>query len=83
MLISCHSSRRTLFWAGDIFAPKLLVQNGRGQAVPVQQFLQGAFLDMWAIVAQAVGDLEGVLGFQVCFRAKIWSFVIQWIWNYR
>ncbi|KJA23943.1 glycoside hydrolase family 5 protein [Hypholoma sublateritium FD-334 SS-4] len=55
----------TLFWAGDIFAPKLLVKNQRNQDVPIQQFLQGAFLDMWAVVAQAVGDLDGVLGFQI------------------
>lgn len=56
---------RTLFWAGDIFAPKLLVKNTQGQDVPMQQFLQDAFLDMWETVVRAVGDLEGVIGFQV------------------
>ena len=53
--------RRTCFWAGDTFAPKLRVRNG----VPVQRFLQDAFLDMWEAVARAVGDLDGVLGFEV------------------
>jgi hypothetical protein len=52
---------RTCFWAGDTFAPKLRVRDG----VPVQRFLQDAFLDMWEVVARAVGDLDGVLGFEV------------------
>ncbi|KAN0133059.1 glycoside hydrolase [Lactarius tabidus] len=51
----------TCFWAGDTFAPKLRVRNG----VPVQRFLQDAFLDMWEAVARAVGDLDGVLGFEM------------------
>ena len=55
----------TLFWAGDVFAPKLRVRNKHDQEVPVQQFLQNAFLDMWEMVARAVGDLDGVIGFQV------------------
>ncbi|KAF9477640.1 glycoside hydrolase [Pholiota conissans] len=55
----------TLFWAGDIFAPKLRVKNRHNQEVPIQQFLQRAFFDMWEQVVQAVGDLEGVLGFQM------------------
>lgn len=57
--------RRTCFWAGDTFAPKLRVRNG----VPVQRFLQDAFLDMWEAVARAVGDLDGVLGFEVPLSA--------------
>jgi hypothetical protein len=30
----------------------------------VQQFLQDAFLDMWAVVADTVKDLPSVIGFQ-------------------
>ncbi|GLB39596.1 putative glycoside hydrolase family 5 [Lyophyllum shimeji] len=29
----------TLFWAGDTFAPKLLVKDKDGKSVPIQQFL--------------------------------------------
>jgi hypothetical protein len=50
----------TCFWAGDTFAPKVRI-GGMG----VQEFLQTAFLDAWIILARAVGDLEGVLGFEV------------------
>ena len=57
----------TCFWAGDILAPKLLVKNQHNQEVPIQQFLQTAFLDMWDMVVRAVGDLDGVIGVQVCF----------------
>ncbi|PPQ65139.1 hypothetical protein CVT24_003229 [Panaeolus cyanescens] len=55
----------TCFWAGDTFAPKLRVKNQHGQEVSIQQFLQTCFLDMWDQVAAAVGDLEGVIGFQM------------------
>ena len=48
-----------------MFAPKLKVKGKDGEDVPVQEFLQGAFLDMWEVVARALGDLEGVLGFEV------------------
>ena len=54
---------RTCFWAGDTFAPKLRVRDG----VLIQSFLQDAFLDMWEAVVRAVGDLDGVLGFEVCW----------------
>jgi len=54
-------SYRTCFWAGDTFAPKLRVRDG----VPIQRFLQDTFLDMWEVVVRAVGDLDGVLGFEV------------------
>lgn len=64
-LLLCSSS--TLFWAGDTFAPKLKIKHPKtGVETPVQQFLQNAMLDMWAQVARAVGDLPGVLGFEVC-----------------
>ncbi|KAF9452093.1 glycoside hydrolase family 5 protein [Macrolepiota fuliginosa MF-IS2] len=55
------STMGTVFWGGDVFAPKLTVKDG----VSIQQFLQNAFLDMWGILARAVGDLEGVIGFQM------------------
>ncbi|KAI6015142.1 glycoside hydrolase family 5 protein [Pisolithus orientalis] len=32
---------------------------------PVQQFLQEAFLDMYTVVVKALGDIEGVLGFEI------------------
>ena len=35
--------------------------------VLIQSFLQDAFLDMWEAVVRAVGDLDGVLGFEVCW----------------
>jgi len=54
-------SYRTCFWAGDTFSPKLRVRDG----VPIQRFLQDTFLDMWEVVVRAVGDLDGVLGFEV------------------
>ncbi|PPQ89778.1 hypothetical protein CVT25_008064 [Psilocybe cyanescens] len=55
------STMSTCFWAGDIFAPKLLVKNKHNQDVPIQQFLQNSFLDMWEMVAGAVGDLDGMM----------------------
>jgi hypothetical protein len=36
-----------------------------GDLVPIQQYLRGAYLDMFEVVASKLGDLEGVLGFQV------------------
>jgi len=51
----------TMAWAGDTFAPKLRVRDG----VPIQRFLQDAFLDMWEAVVGAVGDLDSDLGFEV------------------
>ncbi|KAH8103836.1 glycoside hydrolase family 5 protein [Cristinia sonorae] len=55
----------TCFWAGDTFAPKLKVKNQHGEEVSIQTFLQGTFLDMWATLAKNVGDLPGVLGFEI------------------
>jgi hypothetical protein len=52
---------RTCFWAGDTFAPKLRVRDH----VPIQRFLQDAFLDMWETVVRAIGDLDSVIGFEV------------------
>jgi hypothetical protein len=41
------------------------VKARSGDLVPIQQYLQGAYLDMFEVVASKLGDLEGVLGFQV------------------
>ena len=56
---------RTCFWAGDTFAPKLKVKSRNGQQVPVQKYLQDTYLDMFDAVASKLGDLDGVLGFEV------------------
>jgi hypothetical protein len=69
---------RTCFWAGDTFAPRLKIKDKEGREVPVQQFLQGAFLDMCEVLVRAVGDLEGVLGFEVrpsIFIRFWWGFI--------
>ncbi|KIM25743.1 glycoside hydrolase family 5 protein [Serendipita vermifera MAFF 305830] len=50
----------TCFWAGDTFAPKLIVD---GQ--PIQQYLQEKFLKSWQLVAETVGGLEAVVGFDM------------------
>ena len=63
---------RTCFWAGDTFAPKLRVRDG----VLTQSFLQDAFLDMWEAVVRAVGDLDGVLGFEVCWSRLFLVYVV-------
>jgi len=63
---------RTCFWAGDTFAPKLRVRDG----VPIQRFLQDTFLDMWETVARAVGDLDSVLGFEVCCQTVVLTYVL-------
>ena len=59
------TSTRTLFWAGDVFAPKLRIRTREGREMSAQQFLQSAFLDMWEVVARNLGDLDAVLGFEV------------------
>jgi hypothetical protein len=41
------------------------VKDRHGKEVSIQEYLQSAFLDMWELVARSVGDLEGVLGFEV------------------
>lgn len=56
---------RTCFWGGDTFAPNLAIPTTDGKTKPVQQFLQDAFLDMYAVVVEALGDLDAVLGFEV------------------
>ncbi|KAG6810021.1 hypothetical protein H0H92_013656, partial [Tricholoma furcatifolium] len=58
------STMATLFWAGETFAPKVKV-NSNGDQVSIQHFLQDAFLAMSEILVQKVGDLDGVLGFEM------------------
>jgi len=58
-------TKRTLFWGGDTFAPKLRVMNKAGTEVSVQEFLQSTFLDMFDKLVEAVGDLDSVIGFEV------------------
>ena len=61
---------RTCFWAGDTFAPKLMVKNARGEDVSIQSHLQESFLNMWELLASTVGDLPAVLGFEVSLYAS-------------
>lgn len=56
---------RTCFWGGDAFAPQLRVKTKDGEEVPVQQFLQEAYLNMWEIVVKTLADLDCVVGFDV------------------
>ncbi|KAG6330398.1 hypothetical protein ID866_8691 [Astraeus odoratus] len=55
----------TCFWGGDTFTPKLQIPMPDGQTKSVQRYLQDAFLDMYAVVVESLGDLEGVLGFEI------------------
>ncbi|KIJ34283.1 glycoside hydrolase family 5 protein [Sphaerobolus stellatus SS14] len=56
----------TCFWAGDTFADKLKVKDPKGDGeVGIQTMLQNAFLDAWEVLVQTVGDLEGVIGFEM------------------
>jgi hypothetical protein len=58
-----------LFWGGDTFAPKLRVKGSNGQEMSAQEFLQNSFLDMYDMLVKAIGDLEGVIGFEVCHNS--------------
>lgn len=53
-----------------MFAPKLKIKTSDAREVPVQQFLQNAFFNMWEQVVRAVGDLDGVIGFEVCSLSR-------------
>lgn len=48
-----------------MFAPKLVVEDRTGASVSIQNFLQNAYLAMSEEVVRAVGDLEGVIGFEL------------------
>lgn len=56
----------TCFWAGDTFVPKLKVPDLKGNGeIGIQTMLQNAFLDAWEVLVKTVGDLVGVIGFEV------------------
>ena len=65
MTLSCTNPYSTLFWGGDTFAPSLKVKDQNGKEVGIQGYLQDAFLAMVDKVVETVGDLPGVLGFEV------------------
>lgn len=71
--------RRTCFWGGDAFAPQLKIKSKDGTDVPVQQFLQDAFLNMWELVVKTLTDLDCVIGFDVGFLSVriLWTLVIS------
>ena len=56
-----------------MFAPKLKVKGTDGREVSIQQFLQGAFLNMWELVVRTVADLEAVIGFEVSLYSFIYA----------
>ena len=56
---------RTCFWGGDTFAPQLKIRTDDGKTIPVQQFLQDAYLNMWEVVVKTLADLDCVVGFDV------------------
>ena len=58
----------TCFWGGDTYAPKLKIPTPNGELKSAQQYLQDAFLDMYTVVVQKLGDLEGIIGFEVSRR---------------
>ncbi|KAG9086683.1 hypothetical protein FRC06_002983, partial [Ceratobasidium sp. 370] len=64
-LLTYFIALSTLFWAGRTYAPKLRVPTPSGQEVNIQDFLQDCFLDAFAELVQAVGDLESVVGFEM------------------
>ena len=66
---------RTCFWGGNTFTPKLKVKNEHGEEVSIQTFLQTTFLNMWAVLAKNVGDLPGVLGFEVRLCVSLHHFL--------
>ncbi|KAJ3529087.1 hypothetical protein NMY22_g9143 [Coprinellus aureogranulatus] len=55
----------TLFWAGEAFAPKLVVKDVKGNEVNIQTYLQEHFLNMFDEIVKATGDLEAVIGYEI------------------
>ncbi|KAG8959135.1 hypothetical protein FRC05_008056, partial [Tulasnella sp. 425] len=58
------STMNTLFWAGETFAPKVLVDRN-GEKVNVQTFLQDAFLDCYDRLVTGLKGVEGIVGFKI------------------
>ncbi|KAG8960324.1 hypothetical protein FRC05_006980 [Tulasnella sp. 425] len=57
------STMNTLFWAGETFAPKVLVDRN-GEKVNVQTFLQDAFLDCYDRLVTGLKGVDGIVGFE-------------------
>lgn len=58
------STMNTLFFAGETFAPKVLIDCD-GKRVSVQQFLQDTFVQCWERVSEELKDLDAIVGFEV------------------
>ncbi|KAF8695014.1 Cellulase (glycosyl hydrolase family 5), partial [Rhizoctonia solani] len=59
------STMATLFWSGKTYAPKLRVKSRvSNEMINIQDFLQNHFLDAFDQLVRAVGDCEGVIGFE-------------------
>lgn len=51
------------------------MEDEEGGTVSIQKFLQDAYLAMSEAVVKAVGDLDAVLGFEVCRKVfDAWLF---------
>lgn len=59
------STMFTIFWAGEMFAPKLMVEGKNGEKVNAQRFLQDAFFACYEHLLSRLQGLDGVLGFEV------------------
>lgn len=58
--------RSTLFWAGQTFAPQLIVTDPvTNQLVNIQTFLQDRFQGMFGKLIDALQGVEGVLGYEM------------------
>lgn len=59
----------TLFWGGKTYAPAFKIKNQEGKMVNIQTYLQDAFFGAVGKLVDVVGDLPGVLGFEVSFKS--------------
>lgn len=61
-----YDAHSTLFWAGKTYTPKLRVPSLSSEGdVNIQDFLQDCFLNAFDQLVRAVGECEGVIGFEV------------------
>ncbi|KAG8901460.1 hypothetical protein FRB99_005289 [Tulasnella sp. 403] len=58
------STMSTVFWAGETFAPKLMVERD-GAKVNAQTFLQDAFLNCYDWLLRGLTGLEAIVGFEL------------------
>ncbi|KAJ0339424.1 hypothetical protein COL154_012861 [Colletotrichum chrysophilum] len=62
------STMATLFWAGDVFAPKLVcsrqTKSGKDETVSVKDLFQDALIEAFGRLADEVADLEACIGFE-------------------